>query len=217
MKFLCRAVLFDMDGTLVDSTLVVERTWRRWAERHAIPADEVLRFSHGRPTNATLEHFLPGQDHAAELEEMGRFEESELNEIVPVPGADAAVRSVMNGPWAIVTSAWRKLAVARVLGAGLPLPEVLVPVDEIEHGKPDPEGYLTAASRLGVAPKDCLVFEDTRPGIEAGLNAGMNVVGLLTTVPAEQLAHQPLIRDFRQMRAEPRGTEFEIEIAAEPT
>lgn len=205
-----------MDGTLVDSTRVVERVWRRWADRHGIPPAEVLRFSHGRPTDATLEHFLPGQDHAAELDEMGRSEESELNEIAAVPGADAAVRAVMDGSWAIVTSAWRELAVARVRAAGLPLPDVLVPVDEIKCGKPDPEGYLTAAARLGVAPEECLVFEDTRPGIDAGLNAGMKVVGLLTTVPGVELAYEPLIRDFRDVQVTLKSTQFEIEIRAEP-
>lgn len=210
MRISCRAILFDMDGTLVDSTPVVERAWGWWAERHGLSLIEVLRFSHGRPTAATFEHFLPGRDHAAELEEMGVFEETQLDGIAAVPGASEVVRAVMNGPWAIVTSAWRALAVARVAGAGLPVPDVLVPVDEIENGKPHPEGYLRAAAELGVVPKDCLVFEDTRPGIEAGLNAGMQVVGLLTTVSEEQLAHRPLIRDFRDLQVLASDSGFEI-------
>lgn len=199
-----------MDGTLVDSTSVVERAWAWWARRHRFDLDEILRFSHGRPTVATLEHFLPRRDHTAELDEMSRFEEGELEGIAAVPGAEAVVRAVMGGPWAIVTSAWRSLAVARVASAGLSVPDVVVPVDEIERGKPDPEGYLKAAAALGVAPPDCLVFEDTRPGIEAGLNAGMQVVGLLTTMPAEDLRHRPLICDFRGVSVKRSASGFEF-------
>lgn len=194
----------------MDSTAVVEQAWTGWAARHGLPVAEVLRFSHGRPTIATMEHFFPGRDHAVELAELARYEESELAGIKAVPGAELVVQAVMNGPWAIVTSAWRELAMARVTTAGLPVPDVLVPVDEIENGKPHPEGYLRAASALGVAPEDCLVFEDTRPGIEAGLNAGMQAVGLLTTVSAADLAHEPLIRDFRDVEVTADGSGFEI-------
>jgi sugar-phosphatase len=192
-------VLFDMDGTLVDSTRVVENAWRWWVEQHGFPIETVLSFSHGRPTIATMEHFLPGQDHTEELDKMARYEETELEGILAVPGATQVVRALQNHPWAIVTSAWRTLAEARVIAAGLPLPKVIVPVDEIRNGKPDPEGFLLAAEQLGVAPEQCLVFEDTRPGIEAGLNAGMQVVAILTTVPASQLKHRPLIRDFHDV------------------
>src|ERR1700761_7926303 len=195
----CKAVLFDMDGTLVDSTRVVERAWRGWARRHGIPVETVLSFSHGRPTIATMQHFLPGQNHAEELDEMARYEETQLEGIVAVPGAMQVVRALEGHPWAIVTSAWRTLAEARIIAAGLPLPKVMVPVDEIRNGKPDPEGFLHAAKLLGVLPEECLVFEDTRPGIEAGVNAGMKVVALLTTAPARHLRHQPLIRDFRDV------------------
>jgi sugar-phosphatase len=129
-----------------------------------------------------------------------------------VPGAAQVVHALQNHPWGIVTSAWRTLAEARITAAGLPLPHVIVPVDEIRNGKPEPEGFLRAAERLGVAPEECLVFEDTRPGIEAGLNAGMQAVGLLTTVPAEQLRHRPLIRDFRDVTIEFDGEELKVEL-----
>jgi sugar-phosphatase len=122
------------------------------------------------------------------------------------------VQAIQNHSWAIVTSAWRSLAEARVLAAGLPLPRVIVPVDEIRNGKPHPEGFLQAAERLGVAPKDCVVFEDTRPGIEAGKSAGMQVVGLLTTLSAQHLRHRPLIRDFRDVRIRPDGDCIELEL-----
>jgi mannitol-1-/sugar-/sorbitol-6-phosphatase len=208
----CRAVLFDMDGTLVDSTSVVERAWGRWAQRHGIPLEAVLAFSHGRPAIATMDRFLPGHDHAAELLEMGRYEETELEGVLAVPGAVEIVRALHQHPWAIVTSAWRTLAEARVAAAGLPVPKVIVPVDEIRNGKPDPEGFLCAAGRLGVPPGECLVFEDTRPGIEAGINAGMQVVGILTTVPANRLRHRPLIRDFRDVVIRPQGDHLRVDL-----
>jgi mannitol-1-/sugar-/sorbitol-6-phosphatase len=208
----CKAVLFDMDGTLVDSTRVVERTWGWWAKRHGIPLETVLSFSHGRPTIATMQHFLPGQNHSEELGEMARYEETHLEGVLAVPGAMQVVRALQDHPWAIVTSAWRTLAEARVTAADLPLPKVIVPVDEIQNGKPDPEGFLRAAERLGVPPGECLVFEDTRPGIEAGVNAGMKVVALLTTAPAHHLRHQPLIRDFRDVTIRYEAERLNVEI-----
>ena len=208
----CRAILFDMDGTLVDSTRVVERAWGWWAKRHDIPLEAVLSFSHGRPTIATMEHFLPGRDHAQELDEMGRYEETELEGIVAVPGAMQVVRALQNHPWAIVTSARRTLAQTRVTAAGLPVPKVIVPADEIRNGKPHPEGFLRAAELLGVPPGECLVFEDTRPGIEAGMNAGMQVVAILTTVTSNQLRHRPLIRDFRDVAIQSEGDHLKVDV-----
>lgn len=210
----CKAVLFDMDGTLVDSTTIVERAWSRWAARHGIPREAVLSFAHGRPTRATLQHFFPERDHSGELEEMDRFEETQMEGILAVPGAVEVVRALRDHPWAIVTSAWRTLAEARVSAAGLPLPNVLVPVDEIRNGKPHPEGFLQAAALLGVAPADCLVFEDTRPGIEAGVSAGMQVVGLLTTTTADHLNHRPLIRDFRDVTIQSEGDSIKVALTA---
>lgn len=210
----CKAVLFDMDGTLVDSTRVVELGWSRWAARHELPPEAVLSFAHGRPTVATMKHFLPAQDHAEELEKMNRFEETQLEGVLAVPGAAQVIQALADHRWAIVTSAWRTLAAARVTAAGLPLPKVIVPVDEIRNGKPNPEGFLCAAERLGVAPRDCVVFEDTRPGIEAGVNAGMQVVGLLTTIPADHLNHSPLIRDFRDVKVHLDGECIRLELRA---
>jgi mannitol-1-/sugar-/sorbitol-6-phosphatase len=196
----CAAILFDMDGTLVDSTTVVESAWGWWALRHGLPLAEILAFSHGRPTIATMEHFRPGADIRAEAAEMERYEENRTDGIVAVAGAAAAVHEAQKGPWGVVTSAPRLLAERRLATAGFPLPPVLVPVDEIECGKPDPEGYWKAAKLLGVAAPACIVFEDTRPGIEAAQAAGMTAIGLLTTFPAEALGSAWTIQDFRDIR-----------------
>ena len=191
----------------------MELAWGSWAARHNIPLKDVLSFSHGRPTISTLEHFLPGRDHSEELEELAHFEETQTKGILAVPGAADVLHALQaqNHPWAVVTSAWRKLAEIRVMAAGLPLPTGIVPIDEIRNGKPDPEGFLHAAAHLGVAPEECIVFEDTRPGIDAGLNGGMQVVGLLTTCSSEQLRHRPLISDFLDVQIQTEGGSLRIE------
>lgn len=212
----CKAILFDMDGTLVDSTEIVERAWGGWAARHKIPLSDVLTFSHGRPTISTLERFRPGQDHSDDLRELAEFEETQTEGILAVPGAAEVLQALrrQDHPWAVVTSAWRTLAETRVLAAGLPLPRVMVPIDDIENGKPDPEGFLHAAAELGVAAEECIVFEDTRPGIDAGLRAGMQVVGLLTTCSPQQLRHNPLIKDFRDVEILTEGESLNIALRA---
>lgn len=201
-----------MDGTLVDSTPVVEGAWRWWAARHRISPETVLSFAHGRPTVATMEHFFPTRDHAEELREMKRYEETQFEGILAVPGAKQVLNALQGHPWAIVTSAWRTLAELRVVAAGLPLPRVIVPVDEIHNAKPHPEGFLHAAQRLGVAVKDCIVFEDTHPGIEAGVNAGMRVVALLTTARSQDLKHHLLIKDFRDVMIQLDGDYMKLEL-----
>jgi mannitol-1-/sugar-/sorbitol-6-phosphatase len=124
------------------------------------------------------------------------------------------VTEAQKGAWAVVTSAPRLLAERRLSAAGFPLPRVLVPIDEIERGKPDPEGYLKAAKLLGIEPLDCAVFEDTRPGIEAAQAAGMTAIGLLTTFPAEALGCAWTIRDFRDIRLECAEPGFRISTAS---
>jgi sugar-phosphatase len=214
MQLTCAAVLFDMDGTLVDSTAVVEGAWGWWADRHHLPLAEILAFSHGRPTVGTMEHFRPGVDVRPEAAEMEKYEERRTDGILAVAGAQAAVVEAQKGAWGVVTSAPRRLAESRLAAAGFPLPRVLVPVDEIERGKPDPEGYLKAVRLLRAAPAECVVFEDTRPGIEAAQAAGMTVIGLATTFPAGELACDWVIRDFRDVCLEHDGAGFRILIGS---
>jgi sugar-phosphatase len=182
------AVLADMDGTLVDSHVVVERHWRRFAARHDLDVAPFLATAHGRRSSDVIRELAPHLDADAEAAELDAGEEADLDGLTAVPGADALLAALPAGAIAVVTSAHRSLATSRLAAVGLPVPAVLVCGDEIAHGKPDPEGYLRAAAELGVDPADCLVLEDVPAGVAAGAAAGALVVAVETTYPAEALA-----------------------------
>ncbi len=176
-EFLCEAVLLDMDGTLVDSTEVVIRQWRRWADRHGIPLENILSNSHGVLTIDTMRRVAPNLATAEEAEAFERSETEDVDGVKAVKGASALLGHLEYHQWAVVTSASRELARVRLLAADLPLPNVLVSADDVRAGKPDPEGYLMAAKLLGAVPKQCLVVEDSIAGVQAARRAGMSVVG----------------------------------------
>ncbi len=184
----CDALLFDMDGVLVDSRPVVERTWRRWAARHGLDAEQILRSAHGRRTSDTLRDVVP---HLAAPEEIAWLDAAELEDydgLVAVRGAARLLAALGGVPWAVVTSAGPELARRRLAAAGLPFPPVLVSSKEVAQGKPAPDGYLLAAERLAVTPERAVVFEDAPVGIVAGRAAGCAVIGVATTYPPAQLA-----------------------------
>ncbi|MFD9092053.1 HAD-IA family hydrolase [Streptomyces collinus] len=176
-----RALLLDMDGTLVNSDAVVERIWRRWAERHGLDGDEVMKVVHGRQGHASMAVLLPGRPMRQNLADNARMlaeETADLDGVIEVPGAAAFLASLRGLPHALVTSADVALSTARMAAAGLPLPEVRVTAESVGASKPDPEGFLKGAAELGVAPADCVVFEDSGAGVAAGKAAGMRVVGV---------------------------------------
>lgn len=193
-----RAVLFDMDGTLVDSTAAVEATWTRWAVRLGIPAAEVLACVHGWPTKDTIARFAGERDHAEEHAWVYADAMVDRTAITPIAGA-AALLASLTTPWAIVTSANDELARYRLGLAGIAVPPVLVTVDRVAQGKPAPDGFLLAARSLGVEPADCVAFEDAPIGIEAARRAGMAVVALATSFPRTQLAADAVIDDFTEL------------------
>lgn len=189
--------LFDMDGTLVDSRLVVERTWRDWAGRHQLNLDSILARSHGRRTIDTISEFAPdGVDIAQEADEFDAIEANDINGIVAVPGASAFLKQLPKDKWAVVTSAGRLLAERRIQAAGLPLPDVMVTADDVRHGKPDPEGYIKAAFLLGAEPEACVVFEDAPAGIEAAQAAGCDLVAIRCASPNLTVYHCQSVEDF---------------------
>lgn len=194
------ALLFDMDGTLVDSTAVVERTWHRFARRHGLSVDAILAQSHGRRTEDTVARFVPdGVDAEAEARRVIAEEVMDVEGIVAIPGAQDLLTSLPDDAWAMVTSAGRLLAEARMKAAGLPLPTVLISADDVVAGKPNPEGYLTAARRLGLAPKETVVFEDAEAGIQAARASGARtvVVGPIDCTAATGLDRVPDLRSVR--------------------
>lgn len=176
-----RALLLDMDGTIVNSDAVVERCWRRWAERHGLDFDEVIKVVHGRQGYASMAVLLPERPMAenyAENREMLAQETADVEGVVPVGGAPAFMAAIVDLPHALVTSADAALAQARMDAAGLSMPLVKVTAESVGASKPDPEGFLKGAAELGVDPADCLVFEDSGAGVAAGRAAGMRVVGV---------------------------------------
>ncbi|MER6266063.1 HAD-IA family hydrolase [Streptomyces sp. NPDC001797] len=198
-----RALLLDMDGTLVNSDAVVERIWRRWSERHGLDGDEVMKVVHGRQGHASMAVLLPDRpmkQNLADNERMLAEETADVEGVVEVPGAAAFLASLQGLPHALVTSADVALSTVRMAAAGLPLPAVRVTAESVGASKPDPEGFLKGAAELGVAPADCVVFEDSGAGIAAGRAAGMRVVG----VGARAAVHGPdaVVRDLTEVRVE---------------
>jgi len=183
----CRAVLFDLDGVLVDSTPAVARVWAGWAHEHGFDPGEVVKKAHGRPSITTIRELLPNADHAAENREVERREIADVEGVVPLPGAMELLQALPLDRWAIVTSCTRALADVRIDAAGLPKPKQMVTSTDVQHGKPDPEPYLKGAQILGVPAADCLVIEDAPAGIRAGKAAGARVLALRTTASDAEL------------------------------
>lgn len=183
----CAALLFDLDGVLIDSTPAVTRVWRRWAMEHGFNPEEVVAHAHGRPSLTTVREYLPNSDHEAENREVERREIEDLEGVVPLAGALELLASLPRDRWTIVTSCTRPLAEVRIQAAGLPLPMKMITANDITHGKPDPEPYLQGAAILASSPAQCIVLEDVPAGIRAGKASGASVIALKTTAQESAL------------------------------
>ena len=170
------AFLFDMDGTLLDSSAVVNRVWRSWAERHGIDPPRLLAAMHGVRAEDTVRRVAgPTLDVAAETEWIHQAELNDVDGVIGLDGIGAFLERLPANEWAVVTSATLALATVRMRAAKLPIPKVFITAEDVSRGKPDPEGFLLAAKRLGVRIEDCLVFEDSPAGVKAAKAAGANV------------------------------------------
>ena len=178
------AVLFDLDGVLVESKDATQRVWLEWALKNGIGEDALRSAMHGVRSVEVVRALRPDLDSVLEAEGIERRQAEDLDGLRAVPGAAEALRALREERVAVVTSATRALAAARLGAVGIELPSVVVFAGDVSRGKPDPEGYLTAASRLGVEPAETLVVEDAPPGIEAGRAAGAATVGVVSTHPA---------------------------------
>lgn len=189
----CGAILFDLDGVLVDSAERVEKTWRDWAARHRLDAQRVIAAAHGRRTVETVALVAPHLSVDAELRALETNEATKSDGVYEIAGARDLLQRLPPSRWAIVTSGIRAVAEFRILHTGLPAPAVMICAEEITRGKPDPEGYLAAAGRLGFSPADCVVIEDAPPGIDAAKAAGMRAIAIATTYPPERLEAADLV------------------------
>jgi len=200
-RFEVDAILFDIDGTLVDSTPAVVRSWRAWCDAHDVALDELLSVSHGRRSEDTISMFLPVERVAGAVAFLDNLELTDFDDIIALPAAAALLASLPPDRWAVVTSGNRELMRRRLAAAGLPIPEVMVAAEDVRAGKPDPQGYLLAASRLGLEPGRCLVVEDAPAGIGAGLAAGSPVLGVATSHPAGEItAAHAVVDDLGHVR-----------------
>jgi mannitol-1-/sugar-/sorbitol-6-phosphatase len=203
MKIRCRAVLFDLDGVLVDSTPAVARVWTIWANKHGFVPEEVVRQAHGRPSLTTIRELLPHGDHEAENRIVERGEIEDTDGVIPLPGALEILQALPPDRWTIATSCTRRLAEVRIHAAGLPIPKRMVTSSDVQRGKPDPEPYLKAAQILGFPPADCIVVEDAPAGIRAGQAAGARVLALRTTAADPELTQSGatwIINDLAALR-----------------
>jgi sugar-phosphatase len=191
----CEAVLFDLDGVLVDSRRCIELVWYEWARRHGLDAAAILRVAHGRRTGETVREVAPQLDAAAEAAALDAMEEVEERGISEAPGARELLAGLSPTQWAVVTSGSPGVARLRLRVGHVPQPPVLITGADVRRGKPDPEGYLRAAAALGHAPFACVVIEDTPAGVAAGKAAGMAVLAVRGTYPDDRLARADGIVD----------------------
>jgi mannitol-1-/sugar-/sorbitol-6-phosphatase len=186
-KFRCAAILFDLDGVLVDSTGSVDRQWRAWARENEIDEQTVIAIAHGVRSIEVIRTVAPHLDAKVEARKLEAREAADRG-IVVMPGAIDLIRTIPKDKWAVVTSGTRYLASARLKLAGIPAPKVMVAADDVVNGKPHPEPYLKGAELLGVNPTECLVIEDAPAGIRSAHAGGMKVIALASTYPSNALS-----------------------------
>ncbi|MGG7797877.1 sugar phosphatase [Klebsiella aerogenes] len=194
----CKGFLFDLDGTLVDSLPVVERSWCKWGDRFGIPHDEILGFIHGKQAITSIRHFMPGrseEDIQAEFRFLEQIEATDIDGIVALPGALNLLNTLNEAgiPWAIVTSGSIPVAHARHRAAGLPMPKVFVTAEQVKKGKPAPDAYLLGAELLGIPAQQCAVVEDAPAGLLSGLVAGCRTIAVNVPADAPRLDEADLV------------------------
>jgi sugar-phosphatase len=204
--FHCSAVLFDLDGVLVDSTGSVERQWRIWAREQGIDGDKVMAVGHGVRAIEVIRAVAPHLDAVLEARKLEGREVDDRDSVAVMPGALDLVRAIPEDEWCVVTSGTHHLATARLQSVGLPVPRVLVAADDVINGKPHPEPYLKGAELLGVNPVECLVIEDAPAGIRAAHAGGMKVIALTSSYAASVVSEaDAVVQKLDQIKVTPDG------------
>ncbi|WP_374025460.1 HAD-IA family hydrolase [Mycobacterium sp. HNNTM2301] len=189
-----KRILFDIDGTLIDSTATVEQSWRTWANEYGVDYEAVREVCHGRRTEDTVAQFVAPHDLvAATARQLALQELADLDGVLELPGARRLLDALPHNYWAAVTSGPRSLMAARLAAARLPAPTLLIAAEDVSNGKPNPESYLKAAAALGVEARECLVVEDAPAGVGAGRAAGAQVLAVTTTHRAAELADADVV------------------------
>ena len=191
----CDALLFDLDGVLIDSTSCIIRHWATWADLHGLDVGEVMEVAHGLRTIETMRLVAPHLDVELEAERHTAREIADTDGVVAIQGALQLLKALPGDVWAVVTSGSAELATVRLRRAGLPVPEILVTADDVQNGKPAPEPYLLGAARLGVPVELCVAFEDAPAGIQSARAAGMRAIGVASTHSREELHRATVIVD----------------------
>lgn len=208
----CRAILFDLDGTLVDSAFRVQRLWLEWGKRHGIDPQSIMGVMHGRRAGETIQIVAP---HLSVNDELAILEDDEITDMAGVKSyasAQALLNQLSSKQWAIVTSGTHRVASARLKHVGLPTPEIFITAEDVNAGKPAPDGYLLAASRLNVQPIDCVVVEDAPAGIQAGKSAKMRVIAIASSISKEALSQADVvIQQLADLRLQVTGSNINIQ------
>jgi sugar-phosphatase len=215
--FTCAAILFDLDGVLVDSTRSVDREWREWAARKGVDGDAIMAIAHGVRTLEVIRRVAPHLDAEAEADEIENREAHDQEGVTVMPGSVDLVKSIPQEHWGVVTSGSRLLASARLQFCGLPIPRVLVTSDDVTQGKPHPEPYLKGAQQLRFKPADCVVIEDAPAGIHSARSAGMRVIGITSTYQRADLFEADfVIGSLLEASVTPTGSGLEIGLPDNP-
>ncbi len=217
-NFDCNAILFDLDGVLVDSTRSVDRFWRLWASENGLDPENAVNVAHGRRTVETLRILTPHLDAEVEAVRLEKLEAHETEGVTVMPGAADLVATLPRDRWCIVTSGTKYLATRRLAAGKLPLPEILVTADDVRLGKPHPEPYLKGAELLGIDPRQCLVIEDAPAGIQAAHAAGMKAIALTSTYGAAELSQaDAIIASLAELKVGVNGSGMRIHTVQVPS